>query len=55
MRSIHLLDFIDSIFVKVRDTDQNDSFRLKTVQLFDDFKISGPNGTRKLNRIILFH
>ncbi|CAF0721786.1 unnamed protein product [Brachionus calyciflorus] len=29
----------------VRDTDPNDPYRLKTVQLYDDFKISGPNGT----------
>jgi serine/threonine-protein kinase SRPK1 len=29
----------------VRDTDPNDTFRLKTVQLYDDFKISGPNGS----------
>lgn len=31
---------------KVRDTDPSDPYRLKTVQLYDDFKISGPNGTR---------
>ena len=31
----------------VRETDPNDPFRLKTVQLYDDFKIYGPNGTRK--------
>ena len=27
--------------------DPDDPFRLKTVQLYDDFKISGPNGSRK--------
>ena len=30
----------------VRDTDPDDSYRLKTVQLYDDFKITGPNGSR---------
>ncbi|ESO82565.1 hypothetical protein LOTGIDRAFT_207425 [Lottia gigantea] len=29
----------------VRETDENDPFREKTVQLLDDFKISGVNGT----------
>jgi len=31
----------------VRDSDPNDPFRLKLVQLYDDFKINGPHGTRK--------
>lgn len=30
----------------VRDTDPDDPYRLKTVQLYDDFKITGPNGSR---------
>ena len=30
----------------VRDTDPYDPYRLKTVQLYDDFKINGPNGSR---------
>lgn len=30
----------------VRETDPSDPYRLKTVQLYDDFKIHGPNGTR---------
>lgn len=30
----------------VRDTDANDAYRLRTVQLFDDFTIHGVNGTR---------
>lgn len=29
----------------VRDTDPYDPYRLKTVQLYDDFKMHGPNGT----------
>lgn len=29
----------------VRETDPSDPYRLKTVQLYDDFKIHGPNGT----------
>ena len=32
----------------VRDTDPFDPYRLKTVQLYDDFKINGPNGTRNI-------
>ena len=31
----------------VRDTDANDPYREKTVQLLDDFKICGVNGLRK--------
>lgn len=31
----------------VRDTDRDDSSRKRTVQLFDDFKVTGINGTRK--------
>ena len=38
----------------VRDTDPYDPFRLKTVQLYDDFKIHGPNGTRNLRKEIIF-
>ena len=41
----------DALFVcclQVRDTDKSDPFREKTVQLLDDFKISGINGTRIL-------
>ncbi len=34
----------------VRDTDPYDPFRLKTVQLYDDFKIHGANGTRNLKK-----
>lgn len=33
------------ILKAVRDTDPNDPKRAKTVQLLNDFKISGPNGT----------
>lgn len=33
------------ILKAVRDTDPNDAKRAKTVQLLNDFKISGPNGT----------
>ncbi len=29
----------------VRETDPDDPYRLKTVQLYDDFKIHGPNGS----------
>ena len=35
--------------VQVRESDENDPYRDKTVQLLDDFKISGINGTRILN------
>jgi hypothetical protein len=30
---------------QVRKADDSDPFRERTVQLLDDFKISGPNGT----------
>ena len=30
---------------QVRQADDSDAFRERTVQLLDDFKISGPNGT----------
>ena len=36
------------IYFQVRETDESDPFREKTVQLLDDFKISGVNGTRIL-------
>jgi len=32
----------------VREADEKDPFRERTVQLLDDFKISGVNGTRIL-------
>jgi len=35
--------------VQVRESDENDPYRDKTVQLLDDFKISGINGTRILD------
>ena len=37
-----------SFYFQVRETDEADPFREKTVQLLDDFKISGVNGTRIL-------
>ena len=43
--------FSNMDYVKVRDTDAYDPFRLKTVQLYDDFKINGPNGTRQFSRV----
>lgn len=33
----------------MRNTDEQDPFREKTVQMLDDFKISGVNGTRILS------
>ena len=30
----------------VRDSDLSDSFRFRSVQLLDDFKVTGVNGTR---------
>ena len=33
----------------MRQSDETDPFREKTVQLLDDFKISGVNGTRILS------
>ena len=49
----------------VRETDPDDPYRLKTVQLYDDFKIHGPNGSHVcmvfevlgnnlLNRLVCF-
>ena len=38
----------------VRDTDPYDPYRLKTVQLYDDFKINGPNGTRMFTTYIYY-
>ena len=37
------------VVVQVREADENDPYRDKTVQLLDDFKISGINGTRILD------
>lgn len=37
-----------SFFFQVRESDENDPHREKAVQLLDDFKISGVNGTRIL-------
>lgn len=34
--------------MQVREADENDPYREKTVQLLDDFKVSGVNGTRIL-------
>lgn len=49
--SLFLLYIKKNYFLfQVRDSDQNDSNREKAVQLLDDFKITGVNGTR-----ILFH
>ena len=36
---------------QVRESDEEDPFREKTVQLLDDFKIAGVNGTRILHTI----
>ncbi len=44
---IFILKFNCVIF-KVRESDPSDCFREKVVQLLDDFKISGVNGTRIL-------
>lgn len=41
--------------LQVRDTDEEDPFREKTVQLLDDFKISGVNGTRILALTLRLH
>ena len=38
----------------VRNTDQNDPSREKVVQLLDDFKISGMNGSRILSNTMLY-
>lgn len=38
----------------MRDSDVADPFRDKTVRLFDDFKISGVNGTRILIHMLDF-
>ena len=35
----------------MRQSDETDPFREKTVQLLDDFKISGVHGTRILSRL----
>ena len=35
-------------YFQVRDSDETDTYREKTVQLLDDFKISGVNGSRIL-------
>lgn len=40
------------IVCQVREADENDPHREKAVQLLDDFKISGVNGTRIL---VLLH
>ena len=32
-------------FIQVRESDEEDPFRARCVQLLDDFKISGVNGT----------
>ena len=37
----------------MREADPDDLYRLRTVQLYDDFKINGINGTREL-KLILF-
>ena len=37
----------------VRDTDPEDVYRLRTVQLYDDFKIVGVNGTRTYFKFII--
>ena len=37
------------VVIQVRQSDESDPFREKTVQLLDDFKISGVNGTRILS------
>ena len=37
------------VVMQVRQSDESDPFREKTVQLLDDFKISGVNGTRILS------
>ena len=34
------------LLLSVRDTDPSDPYRLKTVQLYDYFKITGPHGIR---------
>ena len=36
---------------QVRESDESDPFRERTVMLLDDFKISGINGTRILSNI----
>lgn len=38
--------------IQVREADKCDPYRLKTVQLLDDFKISGVNGTRNFSKFI---
>jgi hypothetical protein len=38
--------------LQVREADEIDPFRERTVQLLDDFKISGVNGTRILHKIV---
>lgn len=37
------------VLLQVRDSDETDPAREKSVQLLDDFKISGVNGTRILS------
>ena len=39
--------------LQVRESDESDPFRERTVMLLDDFKISGINGTRILSNISL--
>ena len=49
VESFHLFNLCTCViinwFLQVREADQNDPNREKTVQLLDDFKISGVNGT----------
>lgn len=43
------------VVIQVRQSDESDPFREKTVQLLDDFKISGVNGTRILSGLSFVH
>ena len=39
------------LLLQVRESDETDPHRERTVQLLDDFKISGVNGTRILHKL----
>ncbi len=46
VHNFYRLNFVCVCVFQVRDTDPTDPNREKVVQLLDDFKISGMNGTR---------
>ena len=49
-----MLSVIIVLLLQVRESDEGDPFRERTVMLLDDFKISGINGTRILLTLLWF-